>query len=135
MKVENHLEIRKYEEHVDYDNLIELLRSEQNWDWFLGKAVIGKHKKSLKESITYVACIDDQVIGYTRSLEDIESYIYVCELLVRKEFRGRSMGKDLLERLVLDYPDHEVLVMSDEDSYYKKLGYAVEGSIFKVSVK
>ena len=127
------MKIRRYNEDIDYHNIILLFKSEKDWDWFLGNEVIIKHKKSLKNSITYVAYVETELIGYSRSLEDIELYIYVCELLVNRKFRGRSIGKKLLERLVPDYPDHEILVMSDVDQYYNKLGYKVEGSIFKVS--
>ncbi len=129
------MQIRKYKEDNDYKNIITLFKSEEDWDWFLGDDIIIKHKKSLKESITYVAYNDTELIGYSRSIEDIESYIYVCELLINKEYRGRKTGKKLLDRLLLDYPDHELLVMSDEDPYYKKLGYNIEGSIFKVSAQ
>ena len=127
------MEIRKYSQNIDYNKLIALFESEKDWDWFLKNENFLRHKKSLSKSITYVAYVDAQVIGYSRSIEDIESYIYVCELLVNRKFRGNSIGQKLLERLLLDYPDHEVLVMSDVDQYYKKLGYTIEGSIFKVS--
>jgi len=127
--------VRKYKEDIDYENLLLLFKSVKDWSWFLEKEIIPRHKKSLQESITYVALVNNQIVGYSRSLEDIGSYIYVCELLVAEESRGRALGRTLLERLVLDYPGHEVLVMSDEDPYYRKLGYQVEGSIFKVSLR
>ena len=127
------MEIRKYKEDIDYERIIMLFKSENDWCWFLRDDIIIKHKKSLTESITYVVYVDAELIGYSRSIEDIESYLYVCELLVNKKNRGRSIGKKLLEQLSFDYPDHEILVMSDVDPYYKKLGYSIEGSIFKVS--
>lgn len=129
------MEIRKYKEDIDYNNLITLFKSENDWGWFLKDEVLLRHKKSLKFSITYVAYIDTELIGYSRSIEDIESYIYVCELLVNKKKRGNSIGKKLLEQIVFDHPHHEILVMSDEDKYYKKLGYKIEGSIFKASAQ
>ncbi len=128
------MEIRKYNESIDYENLITLFKSEKDWGWFLENKILLRHKKSLNKSITYVAYEDAQLIGYSRSIEDIESYIYVCELLVSTFFRGNSIGKKMLDALVIDHPEHEILVMSDEDRYYKKLGYTNVGSIFKASV-
>lgn len=37
-----------------------------------------------------------------------------------------------MERVCQDFPDQPVYVMSDVDSYYEKLGYIREGSIFRV---
>lgn len=128
------MEIRKYKESIDYDNLITLFKSEEDWGWFLENKTLLRHKKSLYRSITYVAYEGSRLIGYLRSIEDIESYIYVCELLVSKVFRGNSIGRKMLDTLVIDNPEHEILVMSDEDRYYKKLGYTNLGSIFKASV-
>ena len=56
----------------------------------------------------------------------------MIDLLVNKSWRGFSIGKELMECIVTDYPDIDVLVMSDVDEYYEKIGYEKEGSIFKV---
>jgi GNAT superfamily N-acetyltransferase len=53
-------------------------------------------------------------------------------LLVRKSYRGRNIGKILMERVCRDFPGQTVYVMSDVDLYYEKLGYRREGSIFEV---
>lgn len=127
------VEVRKYCEKTDYDSLISLFKSEKDWDWFLSSEIMEKHKKSLGESITYIIFYKNEIIGYIRAIEDIGSYIYVCELLVNSKYRGKGSGKILLDRLITDYPEHHTLVMSDVDQYYQKLGYKREGSIFKVS--
>lgn len=127
------MEVRKYCEKTDYDSLIKLFRSEKDWSWFLSPEIIGNHKQSLHESITYVILHENEIVAYLRAIEDIGSYIYVCELLVNRTFRGKKSGKLLLDRLISDYPTHLSLVMSDVDPYYQKLGYKKEGSIFRVS--
>lgn len=127
------MEIRRYNEEIDYNNIVILFKSEKDWSCFLDDSAIAKHKKSLNESITYVAYVDDELVGYSRSIEDMELYVYVCELLVNKNFRGRSIGKKLLDRIFVDYPNHEIYVMSDVDPYYKKMGYKIEGSLFRVT--
>ena len=124
--------IRRYEEDQDYDRLVELFKTEEDWSGYLEKDVVDKYRKSMVKSISYVLLLEDEIVGYSRSLEDIEMYIYVCDLLVNKKYRGRSFGKALLDRIKNDYPEHEIFVMSDVDEYYKKIGYKLEGSIFKL---
>ena len=70
-----------------------------------------------------------------RGTHDLEPgfYIYVCDLLVHRQYRGRDIGRQLMEPLLDQFPDHTVYVMSDVDEYYKKLGYELEGSIFKIT--
>lgn len=127
------MNIRKYNESKDYNKIILLFKSEKDWSCYLGNNSDVKYKESLKKSITYVAYYNKEIIGYSRSIEDFGFYIYVCDLLVHRKFRGKYLGKKLMECLLDDYPDYEIFVMSDVDQYYKKLGYDIEGSIFKVS--
>lgn len=121
--------IRKYDPAVDYDPLLALIRSEgEEWKRYLDST----YQRALEESITYVAYFDDELCGYSRSMRDGGLYIWVIDLLVHQKWRGHSIGKQLMECLLTDYPGQDVYVMSDIDVYYKKLGYQKEGSIFKV---
>lgn len=126
------MEIRKYNESKDFEKMVLLFESEEDWNCYSGKDSIGRYKEALRKSISYVAYSDDKLAGYSRSIDDFGFYIYVCDLLVNKDFRGNSIGKQLMECLLKDFPNQEVYVMSDVDLYYKKLGYEIEGSIFKV---
>ncbi len=92
-----------------------------------------KYKAALQNSITYVAYENDEICGYSRSLDDCGFYIYVCDLLVRKKYRGREIGRKLMECIYKDFPDRIVYVMSDADGYYVKLGYRREVSVFEVT--
>jgi len=87
----------------------------------------------LDESITYVACVDGQVCGYSRSINDNDIFVWVVDLLIHKDFRGHAIGKRLMEAVRDEFPRLDVYVMSDVDDYYGKLGYPKEGSIFRVS--
>lgn len=127
------MEIRKYNEELDYKDIVKLFESEDNWSCFLEEPMKHKHKRALRDSITYVLFNGLELVGYSRSIEDMSAYIYVCELLVNKKSRGQDFGDKLLRRHKKDYPDHTIYIMSDVDEYYKKLGYCVEGSIFRLS--
>ena len=77
----------------------------------------------------------DRLCGYSRSINDCNFYVYVCDLLVMPLHRGRKIGRKLMECIYNDYPNHIVYVMSDVDEYYKKLGYKREGSVYEVTKK
>jgi GNAT superfamily N-acetyltransferase len=129
------MEIRKYSQQ-DHDALFELLRSEgDDWVCYWGEAAASVYQKALTNSITYVAYEGNILCGYSRSLNDCDLYIYVCDLLVNRRWRGREIGRQLMEQVFLDYPNQTVYVMSDVDEYYQKLGYHKEGSVFEVFVK
>jgi N-acetylglutamate synthase-like GNAT family acetyltransferase len=120
--------IRKYQSN-DYYDIINLLETEgDEWQDYLKP----DYKTNLEKSITYVAVVDGIVRGYSRSLNDFNQFVWVIDLLVHKNFRGHSIGKQLLECICIEYPKIEVFVLSDVDEYYQKLGYKKEGSIFKV---
>lgn len=123
------VEIRKYNSANDYEQLVELIRSEgAEWKEYLNP----KYGISLEQSITYVAIIGDELCGYSRSLNDPGYYVWVVDLLVHKNRRGHAIGKQLMDCVRHDFPDQEILVMSDVDPYYEKLGYKKEGSVFTV---
>lgn len=126
------MEIRKYSK-ADEALLFDLLVDEgDEWADYHGAAGRDRYVKALESSITYIACDGAVVCGYARCREDDGFGVYVYDLLVGKTHRGRQIGKRLLEQVRRDYPNQPVYVMSDVDTYYEKLGYRREGSIFEV---
>ncbi|SHE79359.1 GNAT family N-acetyltransferase [Alkalibacter saccharofermentans] len=127
------MEIRKYIKEQDEERLMRLIASEgEEWECYTGEDVAEKYRKALNASITYVAYQEGILCGYSRSIDDCGFYIYVCDLLVDRNHRGKNIGRKLMESIYLDYPDKIVYVMSDVDGYYEKQGYRREGSIFEV---
>lgn len=121
--------IKKYEHLEQYNQLMELIKSEgEEWEAYLKP----KYKTALQNSITYVAYIGNKLCGYSRSVNDNDLYIWIVDLLVDKNHRGNAIGEKLMQCLVKDFPAQDILVMSDVDEYYTKLGYEKEGSIFLV---
>lgn len=127
------MEIRKYNKGIDETRLMDLIRNEgEEWSCYWNDEASQQYRDALFHSITYVAIEGENLLGYSRSLDDNGFYIYVCDLLVGEKHRGQGMGRKLMEVLCEDYPDRTVYVMSDEDGYYEKLGYDREGSVFVV---
>ena len=126
--------IRAYNKDEDEDKLMKMIEDEgEEWLCYFADDVSDKYKLALDNSITYVAYEGEVLCGYSRSIDDCGFYIYVCDLLVMPRYRGRNIGRKLMECIYTDYPDHIVYVMSDVDEYYKKQGYKYEGSIFQVT--
>lgn len=123
--------IRKYNKLTDEVQLMQMIREEDGWD-YADESMADKYRKALDSSVTYVVFQGGVLCGYSRSLDDCGFYIYVCDLLVRPDFRGKDIGRKLMECLYQDYPNQVVYVMSDVDDYYEKVDYKRIGSIFEV---
>lgn len=127
------MQVRAYNKNYDEDKLMEMIKNEGvEWECYSADNVSKKYREALEKSITYVAYEGDVLCGYSRSMDDCGFYIYVCDLLVMPEYRGKNIGRMLMECIYKDYPNYIVYVMSDVDEYYKKQGYRREGSIFEV---
>jgi GNAT superfamily N-acetyltransferase len=127
------MQISKYIKERDEEILMSMLRDEgQEWVCYWGNDVSEKYRKALHHSITFVAYEGDTLCGYSRSIDDNGFYVYICDLLVKPEHRGKNIGRKLMECIYSEYPETVVYVMSDVDGYYLKQGYRREGSIFEV---
>ena len=114
------MEIRQYIK-ADENLLFDLLIDEGD-DWRDYHEPDGrcKYVKALESSITYIACEKNLVCGYVRCREDDGFGVYIYDLLVRKTHWGKQLGKILMERVVKDYPNQSIYVMSDVDPYSKE---------------
>jgi ribosomal protein S18 acetylase RimI-like enzyme len=125
------MQIRKYNKIIDEDKIMKMIENEEGWD-YANEILSERYKVALETSITYVAYEEDILCGYSRSLNDLNEYIYVCDLLVMPAYRGKEIGRKLMECIYKYYPDQVVYVMSDVDGYYEKVDYKRIGSIFEV---
>ena len=128
------MKIRTYIKDQDENKLMKMIEAEgKDWACYSGDSVSDKYRLALDKSNTYVAYDGEKLCGYSRSIDDCGFYMYVCDLLVMPLYRGREIGRKLMECIYIDYPNHIVYVMSDVDDYYKKQGYKREGSIYEVT--
>lgn len=127
------MKIRRYDRAADEDKLMAMLMEQgDEWSCYWAEDKRKRYQEALARSITYVCYDDDVLCGYSRSLDDCGFYVYVCDLLVKPGYRGRSLGRQLMECIYTEYPGQTVYVMSDVDEYYVKQGYHREGSVFEV---
>jgi predicted N-acetyltransferase YhbS len=118
----NKLKIRKYQE-SDFTRIQEL-NQEESWN-----NLVEKHEDTKNawenSNVSFVAEIDDGVVGYIRGLTDTVITLYICELLIDKKYRGLGLGSELLQYVHHAYPKTriEMLASSTSRSFYEGQGY------------
>ncbi|MBZ0263327.1 GNAT family N-acetyltransferase [bacterium] len=91
----------------------------------------GLKKERLQRAIDHCFCFglytDNRQIGFARVLSDLSSIAYLMDVFVLEQYRGKGLGKWLVEK-VLDYPEFKpvrrwMLGTSDAHSLYEKYGF------------
>ena len=116
------MHIRRFEE-KDFFH-IQQLNEEEGWTNLAEKSE--ETKAAWKHSdVAFVAECNGVMAGYMRGLTDGVVTLYVCELLVKKEYRGCGIGKALLKHAHSFYPKTrmELLASSTSKTYYEQLGF------------
>ncbi|MGL9728734.1 GNAT family N-acetyltransferase [Enterococcus sp. DIV0756] len=123
--------IRPYQKE-DADELFTMMKKEPDWEEYCNDENKQKYSKALLTSITYLLFENEKICAYARCREDDGFGMYVYDLLVDADCRGKNYGRYLMEQACKDFLDQTVYVMSDVDPYYEKQGYQKEGTIFIV---
>lgn len=123
--------IRPYQK-GDTDELFAMMEKEDDWDEYCNEQNKENYLRAVQTSITYLLFEEEKICGYARCREDDGFGVYVCDLLVDANCRGKNYGRYLMEQACKDFPEQTVYVMSDVDPYYEKQGYQKEGTIFIV---
>lgn len=123
-------EILRYHPTLETD-LLALLSAEPQWADFTAADAIDRFRRALEASETYVCWVDGETCGYLRALVDGFG-IYVSELYVAPTHRDRGLGRQLLARLKQAHAAEAVYLLSDEDAYHEKLGFARVGSVYRL---
>lgn len=110
--------IREFEEnHFPY---IQKIYENEGWLTIVNRPNDGL--KAFKNSdIALVAIYEDKVVGVVRGLTDTEITTYIVELIINEEFRGKGLGKSLINACHLLYPGTriEVLGSSNSKDFYR----------------
>ena len=125
------MEISKYRKKFKQD-ILSAINKDPDWDIFTHENTITAYKNALKDSITYVCYHNLAFSGYIRAIEDKGLAVYISELYVVPKWRNHKVGRSLLETVKSDFPNLLVYALSDEDTYYEKLGYKKIGSVFEL---
>lgn len=90
---------------------------------------------ALNSSVTLVACINEEIIGFARAITDGYITIYLCEIVIRPAYRRNGYGKQLIDYLFNLYPTCRIDLLSQADNFYKSLGFKIVGNGFRKSTE
>ena len=83
--------------------------------------------KSLEHSLCFGLYSSDKQIGLARVITDYATFAYLCDVFVIEEYRGRSLGKWLMET-VIAHPEltrlrRFMLATRDAHALYEQYGF------------
>jgi len=124
--------VKKYT--PDYEaQLFSLIESEgADWEYYQ-EPHKANYIEALQKSETYIVLENNNLVGYARTLNDF--VVWVVDLLVHKNCRGKNYGKFLMEHVCVQHPTKDVYVLGGNDvlPYYEKLLYKPDGVVYKIN--
>lgn len=116
------IEVRSFQEN-DFQT-VQQLNEEEGWSNLVEKAD-ETMCSWLNSEPALVAVEGNEIIGYLRGLTDGTTTLYVCELLVKKEYRKQGIAEQLVRVAHECYPSTrlEMLATQQSQGYYENRGY------------
>lgn len=112
--------------HSRYWEQINELNKQEGWQNLVENKDM--YRKSLENSITIVAVDkNSNVIGFIRGITDGYTTMFICELLIIEQKRGRGIGNELINHLHKMFPDTRIdlLATTHPSKFYEKQGFRI----------
>ena len=105
---------------LDVDAIVDLLARAY---WAQGRPR-GRTEQALQNSLVFGLYDGDHQVGVARVVSDRSIFAYLCDVYIHEEYRGRGLGKWLVES-VFSHPDlltirRWLLATSDAHELYQK---------------
>jgi ribosomal protein S18 acetylase RimI-like enzyme len=116
------VQIRTFHAH-DFDG-VQQLNKEEGWS-----GLVERSEETLcswlNSEPAFVALAEGEVIGFLRGLTDGIVTLYICELLVKENYRNRGIAERLIRKAHECYPSTrlEMLASKDSEEYYTHKGF------------
>ena len=84
-------------------------------------------EKSIKHSLNFGVYDGDKQVGFARVVTDHAVFAYICDVFIHEEYRGRSLGKWMMES-IMSHSDLQglkrwCLVTRDAHGLYEQSGF------------
>ena len=84
-------------------------------------------ERSIKHSLNFGVYDGGRQIGFARVVTDHSTFAYLCDVFIREEYRGHSLGKWMME-CVMTHPDLQglrrwSLATRDAHGLYQQFGF------------
>jgi GNAT superfamily N-acetyltransferase len=118
------IEISTDQDRLDVTMIHSFLANESYWVPGITRAGI---EKCIKHSLCFGAYLDGRQIGFARAVTDFFRYAHLLDVFVLPEFRGRGIGKLLIEN-ILAHPELRTIVRytlgtQDAHGLYAQYGF------------
>lgn len=85
-------------------------------------------RKAIENSYCFSAFIEDKQVGFARVISDGATFAYLCDVFTLPEFRGRGIGKKLMQT-VQAHPELQglrrwMLMTADAHKLYESYGFS-----------
>jgi GNAT superfamily N-acetyltransferase len=90
----------------------------------------GRSREIMREAIRHSTCLvlrrEEKLIGFARIVSDRATFAWICDVVVDPEWRGRGLGKWMVER-TLEHPAArtrtQALATRDAHTLYERHGF------------
>ena len=114
--------ISSEKDRVDIDAVHSML-NRSHWARDRSREVV---EKTIANSLCFSLLSASEMIGFARILTDGATYAVILDMIIREEFRGRGLGKWLVQ-CIGEHPDvvplRQVLWTSVASGFYQKAGF------------
>lgn len=100
--------------------------SEESY-WAKGRT-LEQTETAIKNSLPFGVYKGENLVGFARVVTDFATFAYLGDVFILEEFRGRGLGKWLME-VVTSHPDLQgfrrwILATGDAHGLYEKYGFS-----------
>ena len=112
---------------------IERIQDMLSKSYWAQKRTKGAIRKSIQNSICYGVYIEKVQVGFARVITDYATTYYLCDVIIDEAYRGKGLGKELMNLIVHDTllkPLLGILATQDAHGLYEQYGFVKNGERF-----
>lgn len=84
-------------------------------------------ERAIQNSLCFGVYVEGRQVGFARVITDRATYAYLCDVFIVEDYRGRGLGKRLLET-IMSHPDLQglrrwSLLTRDAHGLYRRFGF------------